>query len=72
MEFKNIAEGFLNLARKELNIANEGVEEVAVWRYSKCLSCDQLNKENKTCKICGCFMQAKVRATDATCPIGRW
>jgi len=72
MEVKNIAEGFVNLAKKHLNIANAEVEKVAIWRYSKCLQCDQLNKENLSCKICGCHMPAKVRAGDATCPIGRW
>jgi len=72
MEIKNIAEGFLNLAKSELNIANAEVEKVAVWRYSKCLQCQHLNNENKTCDVCGCYMKAKVRAMEASCPIGRW
>lgn len=72
MEIQNIAEGFLNLARKHLNIADEETEKVAVWRYSKCLQCADLDKEKNTCNICGCFMKAKVRASEANCPIGRW
>lgn len=72
MEIKNIAVGFLNLAKKELGVADEEVEKVAVWRYVKCLQCDKQNKEDKTCTICGCFMPAKVRAPESTCPIGRW
>lgn len=71
MEIKNIAEGFLNLAKKELDIADENVEKVAIWRYSKCLQCENLQSD-KTCKICGCFMKAKTRAMDASCPISKW
>ena len=72
MEFKNIAEGFWNLAKSELNIADDEVEKVAVWRYAKCLQCEHLNNENKTCNVCGCFMKAKVRASESVCPVGRW
>ena len=71
MELKNIAVGFLNLAKSELGVADEEVEKVAVWRYVKCVQCDNIN-EDRTCKICGCFMKAKVRAPESTCPIGRW
>lgn len=72
MEIKNIAEGFLNLTKKHLNIADVEVEKLAVWRYSKCLQCDQQDKSNLSCKLCGCHTPAKVRANESSCPIGRW
>lgn len=72
MELQNIAEGFINLAKKHLGVANEEVEKLAIWRYSKCLQCDEQNKENLACKVCGCHTPAKVRASEASCPIGRW
>lgn len=72
MDIKNIAEGFINLAKKHLNVEDENVEKLAVWRYSKCLRCDEQNKTTLTCNVCGCFMPAKVRADEEKCPLGKW
>jgi rubrerythrin len=72
MQITNIATGFLNLAKKHLNIANEKVEKVAIWRYSKCLQCVEQDKTFLTCNICDCSTPAKVRVNEEKCPIGKW
>lgn len=47
-------------------------EEKANERYSICLSCPQLIKMTKQCKLCGCFMAGKTKLELATCPIKKW
>ena len=37
-------------------------------RYEICKSCEQYNNIVKTCKLCGCFMPAKVEFKNAICP----
>lgn len=48
------------------------VEEVANLRYEICLQCPMLISISKQCRKCGCFMAAKTKLLDATCPIGKW
>lgn len=47
-------------------------ESLSKERYSICRSCPELIKLTKTCKKCGCFMAAKTKLQNATCPIGKW
>lgn len=53
-----------NAKRADESLANE--------RYSICQACPELIKLTKQCKKCGCFMAAKTKLLDATCPIGKW
>ncbi len=46
--------------------------EVSSERYSICKACPELIKLTKQCKKCGCFMSAKTKLQEATCPIGKW
>lgn len=46
--------------------------EVAEERYFICQSCPELIKLTKQCKKCGCFMFAKTKLKEATCPLGKW
>ncbi len=41
-------------------------------RYDTCLECEHFRKVTKQCKICNCFMQAKVQFQDAQCPKNKW
>jgi hypothetical protein len=41
-------------------------------RMSFCNNCDHLIKLTSQCKKCGCFMTAKTKLENATCPIGKW
>jgi hypothetical protein len=55
-----------------LNKANYTDDDVAKSRLDICMGCEHLIKATKTCKKCGCFMQAKTKLKEATCPIGKW
>lgn len=46
--------------------------ELSSQRYSICESCPELIKLTKQCKQCGCFMAAKTKLQNATCPLGKW
>ena len=54
-----------------LNPKNYGDKDVATNRLSICMDCPQLTKA-KRCQECGCFMVAKTKLKDATCPLGKW
>jgi membrane protease subunit (stomatin/prohibitin family) len=54
-----------------LNQKNYGELEEANRRLSVCYKCPSFTKV-KTCKECGCFMVAKTRLKDATCPLDKW
>jgi hypothetical protein len=41
-------------------------------RYNICRGCPELIKLTKQCKKCGCFMAAKTKLQQATCPLGKW
>jgi hypothetical protein len=41
-------------------------------RMSICATCPQLIQLTKQCKKCGCFMEAKTRLADASCPLHKW
>jgi uncharacterized paraquat-inducible protein A len=48
------------------------VEEEAKRRMEICISCEQFRKHSKRCRVCGCYMPAKVRSTKSTCPAKKW
>jgi hypothetical protein len=41
-------------------------------RYEICTKCPHFLNVTKQCKKCGCFMAAKTKLKNATCPIGEW
>lgn len=47
-------------------------DDLAESRYDICKSCPELIQLTKTCKKCGCFMAAKTKLQDATCPLNKW
>ena len=57
-----------DLLKKE-NYTNE---EIAQARFDECKKCEFLFQKTNTCKKCGCFMVAKTKLKNATCPIGKW
>ena len=46
--------------------------ELAESRLAICLGCPRLIQVTKQCKECGCFMGAKVKLANASCPLGHW
>lgn len=47
-------------------------KEEANNRLDICKSCPFLIKATVQCKKCGCFMKAKTKLKQATCPEGHW
>lgn len=47
-------------------------QEIIKKRLDECLSCENLIKVTKSCKLCGCIMPLKTTLADAECPIGKW
>jgi len=80
---ENIIAGWTNLA-----FSSPAVEKLAIKRAKICAECPSavisgtysiIAPDNKTkaikglkCNVCGCALSAKVRATDDTCPLGKW
>lgn len=46
--------------------------EVAEKRLEICRGCPHFIKATTQCKECGCFMTAKTKLPNASCPIGKW
>jgi hypothetical protein len=69
---RNIAEGWINLAREKIGIANPDVEILAKVRGEICLNCDDVSENEIICGHCGCHVESKIRATHSKCPIKKW
>lgn len=41
-------------------------------RYEICQTCEHFRPLLKQCKVCGCFMPAKVLLDPAKCPENKW
>ena len=39
-------------------------------RLGVCKGCDQWT--GKSCKVCGCFVNLKVKIPEEKCPLGKW
>lgn len=77
LEFKNISQGFINLVKSELGIANPDIEKLAIERLNICNTCsfrsnfpDIINRLS-SCKSCGCNLVSKVRSK-SKCPKEKW
>jgi hypothetical protein len=64
-KFERIVEGWGNLAFK-----NKEVEQLAQARAKICAVCQQ--NENEWCKLCTCYIPAKVRSRTETCKAELW
>jgi hypothetical protein len=51
---------------------NKKIEELAKNRAQICVKCSDLNTTKNTCKICGCYIPAKVRSERSKCPKKKW
>ena len=54
------------------NGSTRSSEEIATERFEICKQCPQLRPVTHQCRICNCFMSAKVKIEKAACPIGKW
>ena len=46
--------------------------DVADERLKICHVCPELIQVTSQCKKCGCFMNAKAKLPNASCPLGKW
>lgn len=53
------------------NIGRVAVD-VAEQRMEICRACPELIQVTSQCKKCGCFMAAKTKLPNASCPLGKW
>ena len=58
---------------KNFTFPNTKVEKEAKRRMEICVNggCGKLNDRN-ICRLCGCYMPAKVRSTKSRCRIRKW
>jgi len=49
-------------------LSKEAVKERALT----CKGCEKLTPVVHICKVCKCFMPAKILFADVACPIGKW
>jgi hypothetical protein len=71
MDIFSILEGFGNLGLKVFDAADNSVETIALNRFKICAKCPMKSPRN-FCRKCGCFLPAKVRSLNDSCPIGNW
>jgi hypothetical protein len=73
----------LKLAADKVLVKEQVEQDVADMRWQTCWPCENMDHENKTCKICGCFIELKIWAKVSRspqrpmgeithCPIGKW
>lgn len=73
-----------NVAGIALEIEKLNDPELEAFRLKTCESCPMMDKEDRRCKICTCFIDAKVgikinrnplklmRSELTHCPLGKW
>jgi len=66
-KLEEIINGWTNYTFK-----NSKCEEIAKNRVKFCINCSKLNQKFNTCKICGCYIPAKVRSIKSKCPLKKW
>lgn len=61
---------------KNVIFSSPEIEKMAKERAKICVECIINDKpgmrNNKTCRICGCFIPAKVRSEKSKCPLKKW
>lgn len=69
-----------NIVSRTVEIIKEKVAETIITddafnqRMNTCQKCTFYSSDGMSprCLQCGCFLDAKARLADATCPIGKW
>lgn len=88
VHISHIIEGHANNVLDKLGLLDADTKRMSELRFADCLLCDSLPHPqdatrkgpglvngkycNKAAGGCGCDMEAKTKAKEAQCPIGRW
>jgi hypothetical protein len=71
-----MAEGPYDRAARPWDLLNRRLGRVdrqtAVQRLQLCQECPKLVRLTRQCTECGCFMPAKAKLPNASCPLGTW
>lgn len=65
----NLFDAAKDLVTGNLEIADP---ETVIKRTEICDGCEVQNTALKVCTACGCFLPAKVRLKESTCPMELW
>lgn len=74
MNLSHIIQGWSNLTFPKEE-AKQFLQSLEEQRLYFCRNCEYGHKEiniTSTCGHCGCFLRAKARCVDCSCPIGKW
>jgi hypothetical protein len=68
MKLKDIILGWKNLI-----FTSPEIKKMAAEREAICAKCEHASKTIYLhCNLCGCYIPAKTRSKDSSCPDGRW
>lgn len=62
----------LKRARDSVGNLTLASTEISEGRLAICKECPSLQQPLMTCKECGCFMLAKTKLKNVSCPLGKW
>ena len=79
-QYPNFFEQIKNLSTLAGGVAKDFVEGEEVFaseekqknRMELCENCEYYDSNQKRCKLCGCFMEAKVKFLRSSCPALKW
>ena len=71
IDFKEILNGWMNVAKSKLGISSEQDEKIFHARREICNVCEH-KTDNDRCGKCGCPLMAKTRSLITNCPDERW
>ena len=76
IKYPNIFDKIQNLAGSIFSHVSNSFEnvnsDIKLQRLSICNSCEFLDKDSKSCNVCGCFVEVKTSWASEKCPIDKW
>ena len=71
------------IAAEKMLVLEQADAATADMRWKTCWGCDQMEHSNKTCRICGCYIEMKIWSKSSRslarptgeithCPLGKW
>lgn len=75
-KYPNLAKLTITFAKAAAKIAASGFETVSEETYQNrlntCIDCPFLDKQDKRCTSCGCWVEKKAAFKVERCPEGKW
>lgn len=48
------------------------IKDLSDKRMGVCTQCEYMARLSRQCRLCGCFLDAKVKLLEAECPMQKW